>query len=296
MLKLFIAFGIAVFALEAPSSYIAGLAEHYAVNEGTPEERQQANIDLYASHYTGAVANDVQILVFPEFGTTGGEALQQSRQNVTEYAVILPDDVTSLVLNPCTGEGFNSADQNAWVLHDLSCLARNNTMLSVFDIVSVKYCSENESTELNGDCPDDGFWIYNVAVIFHEDGHLINWYAKKHPALFELFDVIQTKELVTFTSSFGVEFGIMICFDICFQDPGPEIVKQLGVKHILYPVDQSFVGLPLMAMWSWLHEATLLASNLGEFCAVFENGSPLEHTTIEAKGKNKTQVTKVSVK
>jgi len=38
-LKLFIAFGIAVFALEAPSSYIAGLAEHYAVNEGTPEER-----------------------------------------------------------------------------------------------------------------------------------------------------------------------------------------------------------------------------------------------------------------
>jgi len=51
-----------------------------------------------------------------------------------------------------------------------------------------------------------------------------------------------------------------------------------------------------MAMWSWLHEATLLASNLGEFCGVFENGSPLEHTTIEAKGKNKTQVTKVSVK
>ena len=269
---------------------------HFEINEGTPQERLHANIDLYASHYPGAVANGVQIITFPEFGTTGKDALYVSREEAKEYAVILPDDPTSLVFNPCTGEGFNSTDQNSWVLHDLSCLARNNTMLSTFDVMHIKYCKESESTALNGDCPDDGFWFYNTAVIFAEDGHLINWYAKKHPFYTneKLFDVIQGKELVTFTSSFGVEFGIMICFDVCFQDPGVELVEK-GITQIIYPVDQSIVGPAVFALWTYLHEATLLAANLGEFCGVFVNGSPLHHTTVEAKGKNKTQVATVSL-
>ena len=77
-------------------------------------------------------------------------------------------------------------------------------MLSIFDVMSVKYCTQSESTTVNGECPDDGFWLYNTALIFAEDGHLINWYAKKHPFKYELFNIIQTNELVTFTSSFGV--------------------------------------------------------------------------------------------
>ena len=50
---------VAVSAEVTPSYYIAGLVEHYAVVEGNPQDRMKENIDLYASHYPGAVANGV---------------------------------------------------------------------------------------------------------------------------------------------------------------------------------------------------------------------------------------------
>lgn len=39
---------------------------------------------------------------------------------------------------------------------------------------------------------------------------------------------------VVFESSFGVRFGIIICYDIDFAQPSTELIRSLGVENILF--------------------------------------------------------------
>lgn len=48
------------------------------------------------------------------------------------------------------------------------------------------------------------------------------------------FNHTQPSELCTFDTDFGVRFGMFICFDILFQDPAARLVREKGVKDIIY--------------------------------------------------------------
>ena len=50
------------------------------------------------------------------------------------------------------------------------------------------------------------------------------------------FNVTPTAELSTFDTDFGVRFGMATCFDIYFHDPIVQLVQELGVKDIVFPV------------------------------------------------------------
>jgi predicted amidohydrolase len=50
------------------------------------------------------------------------------------------------------------------------------------------------------------------------------------------FDVTPTAELSTFDTDFGVRFGMATCFDIYFHDPIIQLVQEMGVKDIVFPV------------------------------------------------------------
>lgn len=51
----------------------------------------------------------------------------------------------------------------------------------------------------------------------------------------------------TFTTDFGVKFGLMICFDIMFYEPGLSLYDR-GIKHFAFPT-------------AWVDELPFLTGN-----------------------------------
>lgn len=48
------------------------------------------------------------------------------------------------------------------------------------------------------------------------------------------FNHTNQSELCTFDTDFGVRFGMFICFDILFQDPAARLIRETGVKDVIY--------------------------------------------------------------
>ena len=79
---------------------------------------------------------------------------------------------------------------------------------------------------------------------------------------------------MTFTTSFGVGFGLFICYDIAHMTPVRDLLKE-GVTQFPYSV-----AFPVQEMekigfraWSQKTKATLLASNLGgSGSGIFQKG------------------------
>lgn len=60
------------------------------------------------------------------------------------------------------------------------------------------------------------------------------------------FNRTEPSELCTFDTDFGVRFGMFICFDILFQDPAARLVRETGVKDIIFSTAW-FSEIPLLA-------------------------------------------------
>ena len=98
-----------------------------------------------------------------------------------------------------------------------------------------------------------------------EKGAFVAKYHKSHewPGLKPPYDEPSEPSVVTYKSSWGIEYGIFTCFDIMFQDPAVTMVKS-GLEHFLYPVMQGEIGeKTLITSFSKRHEVTMLSSNLG---------------------------------
>ena len=130
-------------------------------------------------------------------------------------------------------------------------------------------------------CPSDNHYQITTDVIFDEYGRLVAKYHKSHewPGLMPLYDQPSEPSRVTYNSSFGVEFGLFICFDIMFQDPPVALVKN-GVRHFLYAVKQGLIGEDtIISGFSSRHNVTMLSSNLAatvhDCSGVIVNGTTL---------------------
>lgn len=82
----------------------------------------------------------------------------------------------------------------------------------------------------------------------------------------------------------GVKFGLFVCFDIAFASPAAELA-QAGVKHFPYSLSVDVLGSAdlLVKGWSWLHGATVLASNNGEasqLAAMYAAGAKVDPQTV----------------
>jgi len=154
-----------------------------------------------------------------------------------------------------------------------SCLAAQNHIVVVINMYDRQPCQQG-----SGSCKD-GHFQYNTEVVFDEKGTIIAKYHKMHPWFAEAFDT-PPKNLVTFTTSFGVKFGLMVCFDIAFPSPGPELVK-MGVTHFPYSASEGIVGKAIFKTWSWTYSATVIGANLGlASSAVYTKGTQLASKSI----------------
>jgi predicted amidohydrolase len=265
-------------AVATASSYRAAVVEFSPdiADEATAGDAQAMrahrlkNLQGLEAFAREAKANGTQIMVFPEYGITGDGVGQGNiaRKTVTHF---LEDDTALAgpkpqITLPC---GDAVAEESAPTIARTSCLAKELEMILVINLLTKQSCDAG----LDG-CPDDGMRVYNTAVAFAEDGRILSLYHKRHPYGDEILFVQKGEDMyrdgVAFTSSFGVKFGMFICFDILFfTDGGPDALEILyptdWVNDVLGPIPEPLSAHVAQKSWSALHHKNLLAANYGGF-------------------------------
>mmetsp|Transcript_54519 Transcript_54519/g.100884 ORF Transcript_54519/g.100884 Transcript_54519/m.100884 type:complete len:317 (+) Transcript_54519:82-1032(+) len=210
-----------------------------------------------------AKMNGTQIIVFPEYGITGDGFVEQ---DFTSRGLVQPflEEVPENIQNPC--QQANELPRSPSVVR-ASCLASELQMVMVINLLTRSACNMSQRVP----CPADGQLIHNTAVAFAETGAILKVYHKQHPYELEhnFLDVPPPDQAqARFKASFGVEFGMFICFDI-FWEAGPGIGD---VDDFVFTTD--WVNKPqwwspsaraTQLAWSLWHQKNFLASNYGGF-------------------------------
>mmetsp|Transcript_41490 Transcript_41490/g.95374 ORF Transcript_41490/g.95374 Transcript_41490/m.95374 type:complete len:317 (-) Transcript_41490:46-996(-) len=221
-----------------------------------------------------AKMNGSDIVVFPEYGITGDGYLVQdftSRSLVQPFLEELPEHIG----NPC-----KQADElpRSPSIVRASCVASELQMVMVMNLLTRSSCNSSQYPA----CPSDGQLIHNTAVAFAETGSILKAYHKQHPYDLEhnFLDVPPAGQArARFKTSFGVEFGMFICFDI-FWESGFGIDD---VEDFVFTTD--WVNKPqwwspsarvAQLAWSFWNQKNFLASNYGGF-GYNSSGSGIYH-------------------
>lgn len=203
----------------------------------------------------------LQIVVFPEYaitgdGTTDGDELTRAGADMLSEAVPDPGGATP----PCDAPDGGTVYP---VTSRLSCMARKSAVVLVADLLDRQPCE----APADPGCAD-GKFLFNTAVAFDPQGQLIAKYHKRHLYGGEgrTLDRGSQPAGARFNTSFGVEFGLFICFDLLF------INGSIPPSDVAFPTDWVNFdqgGLPVersvdaQRIWSGLHRRNLLASNYG---------------------------------
>jgi pantetheine hydrolase len=293
--------------------YIGAVVEHTTYTGSSSETSDVIlgkNLDSYEGLIALAASKKAQVVVFPEFGLTPDTS---SREGLYGYSEVIPE--ASLSVMPCNNAEFSDRP----MLSRMSCAAKSNN-ISVL-VNTVDYVACDAATDSN--CPSDKHYQYNTDVVFNENGKmrffcnrasdnksivfigvLAAKYHKSHewPGLRKAYDEPQSPSHVTYKASFGVEFGLFICFDIMFEDPpkvllrynlhlcqwqvvmlspfAVQVLRSQGIEHFLYAVSQGKAGeATIIQSWSKDNNAVVLSANLGsgkkDCSGIIVNGTPL---------------------
>lgn len=239
------------------ATYRAAIAQVAPVSGGSADDVLTESLAMYQGVVRAATDDQAQIVVFPEWGLFGDNGTS-SRDAVRPFC----ETVLNWESNP---DGL---------VANLSAMAAAEQVVVVANVCDEQACTDGL------DCPDDGVLLYNTEVVFDETGALVAVYPKTHPFKKRVFDKPPTANVVTFTTSFGVTFGLFICFDIAFPHPQSDLLA-LGVTHFPYSVDMAsmeIISQVTFTAWSVKQQgATLLASNLGLVgSGAFVNGTHLD--------------------
>lgn len=256
----------------AAGSYKGAVAQHATyMGQGTESVTQlvRTNLDMYERHVYLAAVNGAQVIAFPEFGLVPVE--DGNRTKIGELAEVIPNAEAKYI--PCVDTSFSDRP----ILSRSSCMAKSNHIVVMVNMVDWLDCDKT----VDSNCPDDGHYQITTDVMFDESGMLVAKYHKSHewPGLIPLYDEAAKPLKVTYRSSFGVEFGLFICFDIMFKNPAVELVDA-GVTHFLYAVKQGLIGEhTLISGWSEKYGTTILSANLAaavhDCSGVIVNGQTL---------------------
>eukprot|EP01102_Stenamoeba_stenopodia_P018912 TRINITY_DN7015_c0_g1_i2.p1 TRINITY_DN7015_c0_g1~~TRINITY_DN7015_c0_g1_i2.p1 ORF type:complete len:533 (-),score=101.56 TRINITY_DN7015_c0_g1_i2:198-1796(-) len=240
-------------------SYRAGVFQHSPV--GTypyhPIEVLKQNFEVYRKAVVEARDQGVDIVVFPEGGTGWLFAeLINTRDAMIPYCETIPDEASFKSL--CDSPKAHNFSQ----VRQASCMAQRSGIVVVVNMCVVQYCDQQS----DADCPSDGRFQWNTDVVFDENGLLIAAYRKSH--LFgggAVFDQPTTPDVVSFNTTFGVQFGMFICYDIDFFQPVQSLLAQ-GIENFVF--SSAWVNTPplqtavqLQQAWSRVYQSNLLAAN-----------------------------------
>lgn len=228
-------------------TYVAAVVEYSPETGGTPTEIVTRNVANYVLYIRKAAEQGADIIVFPEIGLV-------AYGSGTRYATPLPDPAD--MVNPCNDITSNVTE----AIRTLSCEARNQRMYVVVNVPEVAPCDNS-----NSNCSV----YYNSNVVFDRNGTIVARYRK-----FNLFGEIgfsktPEAEISILDTDFGVQFGIFTCFDLMFEKPAVQLVKEWGVKDIVFPTAW-FSELPFLtavqaqASWSYGWDVNFLAAGYND--------------------------------
>lgn len=130
------------------------------------------------------------------------------------------------------------------------------------DIIDVQPCTLANRTQ----CPPDGMYGFNTAVLFDRNGIFLAKYHKIHLFGEMTLDVATKKELVVVETEIG-RLGLQICFDLLYDTPGHEMAVKGLIDTLLFPTswfeESPFLsGSQIQMSWSLAHGVNLLAANI----------------------------------
>ncbi|KAG5673214.1 hypothetical protein PVAND_003278 [Polypedilum vanderplanki] len=194
---------------------------------------------------------DLDILVFPE-----------STLNALDTAFEIPEVNDKIVA--CNNSNYE--DDN--LIKIFSCEAIIHKVYIVINLVTKAKCPDPEMIVNNDprNCNNrpDGFSYYNTNIVFDRNGTLISRYRKYH-LYNEQVDRPLKPTMEYFDTDFGVRFGHFICFDIAYQYPALELVRNYNLTDIVYPT-MWFSELPYLTAiqvqqnWAYANNVNLLAA------------------------------------
>ncbi|CAM4639663.1 unnamed protein product [Leuciscus chuanchicus] len=253
-----------ILAADHPS-YVAAVYEHRVrlnPNPRVPLDRRPAlehmkqNLRVFEEQTVLAAQQGAQIIVFPEDAIHG---FNFTRASIAGYLETVPNP-QEVTWSPCA-DPHRFPDTE--VLQNLSCMAHKNRLFVVANMPSRQSCNRTADPR----CPADGQYQFNTNVVFSDQGVIVARYHKQNLYFEAAFDAPPECEYVTFTTPFAGLFGVFTCFDILFRDPALTLVKDMGVRQIVYPTAW-MNQLPLLAAvqfqrsFSHATGVTLLAANI----------------------------------
>jgi predicted amidohydrolase len=213
-----------------------------------------ANCSKSAQGFDGSAE---AVVVLPEYGLTGPNF--PTRESVRPFVETVPDPASMTVLCNRSIWGMSSP-----ALTLASCLADRCGIDVVVDVAEVETCESQDPA-----CPADGVWQYNTQVALRgSDGAVVGRYRKEHLYYEPAFNRPINQSAQTFVSSFGVKFGMMICFDIMFDWPASALLDD-GVKDVVYStwwvnMPPFLTGTQVQAGWANASRVNLIAAGSGE--------------------------------
>jgi len=242
-------------------SYVAAVFEYSPIFSTEKLEREDArkimfqNLENYQLLLDGVKSQAPQIAIFPEDGLYGDEWPDASRDILFPYTEDIRNAKVGTVA--CQEASLDIAP----TFQRLSCLALRNNITVVAVMTTTEPCTPNKDG-----CNEDGRFQYNTQVAFDERGAFLARYHKSHLFFEPGFDQA-APEPVTFTTSFGVTFGMLICFDQLWAEPQRTLFSH-GVQNFALSLYwQNFppfmTATQVQRANSYLRGINLLASNIG---------------------------------
>ncbi|GIX74706.1 pantetheinase [Caerostris extrusa] len=282
--------------------FTAAVFEHRLQNfdalDKTPLEVKNSNLKYFKKAVEVSAQKGADIILFNEYGTY----FTRSRERLLSYAEYVPDPRIQK-FNPCTKN-----NKDGHVLYTLSCLARENNIYIVANLVSMQSCDSTcdadqiDSCEFN--CPEDGVFFYNTDVAFDREGNIVARYHKVHP-YFEIVNAPEEPEFAIFETDFG-KFGMVVCFDLVFE-VAVLFVEEHGIDTLLFPTywfDDIVVlnAVELQQSWAITNGVNLLAANthapgtgsLGS--GIYSKADGALVYTYEPDGKSKLLIANLPIK
>jgi len=194
----------------------------------TSEQNNRASLQAFDSLAADARRAGVQVVVFPEAVLWHWGLHQPGPQPKTARDAIAAGYAEPLPLigsNPCN----EPSSSNAQLSRRLSCIAKRHNIILVANPIDIVPCNATP-------CPSDGHFLLNTAVAFDEQGFFVAKYHKRHNGgTYPILDEPNgPAEVSSFVSSFGVRFGLFICYDMDFAEPATALYD-MGVRDFLFP-------------------------------------------------------------
>ncbi|KAI8496219.1 hypothetical protein Bbelb_260600 [Branchiostoma belcheri] len=126
---------------------------HRVLDRNSALELMKKNLKVFEDQARLASKQGAQIIVFPEDGIYG---MGYTRQSIFPFLEEIPDPSLES-WNPCVNPDQHSETE---VLHILSCIARNNSIVVVANMGDKQNCSRKEDPN----CPDNNRYQFNTDV------------------------------------------------------------------------------------------------------------------------------------